>query len=124
MSKPAIEVTVQSRFLEDQSEPERDHYVFSYTVRVRNAGSVAARLLERHWIVTDGNGDVEEVRGEGVVGQQPRIEPGERFEYTSGAVLKTDVGSMRGSYRMQADDGTGFDAEIPAFTLSVPRVLH
>jgi ApaG protein len=120
----AIEVTVQSRFVEEQSEPARDHYVFAYTITVRNAGKVGARLLSRHWLITDGNGEVEEVRGDGVVGQQPWISPGEGFEYTSGAILKTDVGSMRGSYHLQAEDGTGFDAEIPAFTLSIPRVLH
>jgi ApaG protein len=127
MSMPtsyAIEISVSTRYLEDQSAPERQHYVFAYTITVHNAGTVGARLLSRHWVITDGNGKVEEVRGEGVVGQQPWLEPGEDFEYSSGAVLETDVGSMRGSYRMQAVDGTGFEAEIPAFTLSVPRVLH
>ena len=123
-SNYAIEVSVQARYLEDQSAPERQHYVFAYTVTLRNAGSVGARLLSRHWVITDGNGKVEEVRGDGVIGQQPWLEPGEDFEYSSGAVLETDVGCMRGSYRMQAGDGTGFDAEIPAFTLSVPRILH
>jgi ApaG protein len=123
-SKHAVEVSVSCRYLEDQSAPERQHYVFAYTITLRNAGSVGARLLTRHWIITDGNGKVEEVSGEGVVGQQPWLNPGEDFEYSSGAVLETDVGSMRGSYRMQADDGTGFEAEIPAFTLSVPRILH
>lgn len=123
-SKHAVEVSVRCRYLEDQSAPERQHYVFAYTITLRNAGTVGARLLTRHWIITDGNGKVEEVSGEGVVGQQPWLNPGEDFEYSSGAVLETDVGSMRGSYQMQADDGTGFEAEIPAFTLSVPRILH
>ena len=120
----AIEVSVQSRYLEDESAPDRDYYVFAYTVRLQNTGSVGARLVSRHWVITDGNGEVEEIRGEGVIGQQPLLKPGESFEYSSGAVLKTDVGSMRGSYRMEADDGNGFDADIPAFTLSIPRVLH
>ncbi len=120
----AIEVSVQTRYLEDESAPERDYYVFAYTVRLQNTGSIAARLVSRHWIITDGNGQVEEIRGEGVIGQQPLLKPGEGFEYSSGAVLKTDVGSMRGSYRMQAEDGNGFDTAIPAFTLSIPRVLH
>jgi ApaG protein len=127
MSDPtehAIEIIVSTRYLEDQSAPERQHYVFAYTVTLRNAGTVGARLLSRHWVITDGNGKVEEVRGEGVIGQQPWLDPGEDFEYSSGAVLETDVGCMRGSYQMQTRDGTGFDAEIPAFTLSVPRVLH
>jgi ApaG protein len=120
----AVEVSVNCRYLEDQSAPERQHYVFAYTITLRNAGTVGARLLTRHWVITDGNGKVEEVNGDGVVGQQPWLNPGDDFEYSSGAVLETDVGSMRGSYRMQADDGTGFDAEIPAFTLSIPRILH
>jgi ApaG protein len=120
----AIEVSVQTRYLEDESAPERDYYVFAYTVRLQNTGTIAARLVSRHWIITDGNGEVEEIRGEGVIGQQPLLKPGEGFEYSSGAVLKTDVGSMRGSYRMQAEDGNGFEADIPAFTLSIPRVLH
>jgi ApaG protein len=127
MNEPAdysIEVTVQTRFVEEQSEPAREHYVFAYTITLRNAGTVGARLLTRHWLITDGNGQTEEVRGDGVVGQQPWLAPGDGFEYTSGAVLKTDVGSMQGSYHLQAEDGTGFDAVIPAFTLSVPRVLH
>ena len=120
----AIGVEVQARYLEDQSEPDQDRYVFAYTVRVQNRGSVAAKLLGRHWIITDARGQVREVDGEGVVGQQPRLEPGEAFEYTSGAVLDTDIGTMRGSYRMVAEDGTPFEAPIPAFTLTVPRTLH
>ncbi len=119
-----IEIEVATRFLDDQSAPQDDRYVFAYTITIRNAGPQPARLLSRHWIITDANGKVQEVRGEGVVGEQPRLRPGEDFEYTSGAVLETAVGTMRGSYEMEADDGTRFHAPIPAFTLSVPRTLH
>jgi ApaG protein len=126
MSSPphAIEVIVATRFLDDQSIPEDDRYVFAYTIRIRNTGQVPAQLLARHWVITDANGKVQEVRGDGVVGEQPRLEPGEHFEYTSGAVLETPMGTMQGSYRMVADDGTEFDAPIASFTLSVPRTLH
>lgn len=120
----AIEVIVATRFLEDQSIPEDDRYVFAYTIRIVNLGEVPARLLSRHWIITDANGKVQEVRGEGVVGEQPWLRPGEHFEYTSGAVLETPLGTMRGSYQMLADDGTAFDAMIDPFTLSIPRTLH
>jgi len=120
----AIEVTVASRFLDDQSIPEDDRYVFAYTIRIRNTGRVPAQLLARHWIITDGNGRVQEVRGDGVVGEQPHLAPGESYEYTSGAVLETPLGTMQGSYRMLAEDGHHFDAPIAAFTLSVPRTLH
>lgn len=119
-----LEIQIATRFLDEESEPEREHYVFAYTIRIRNLGRLPAQLVSRHWIITDGNGKVEEVRGEGVVGQQPRIEPGEQFEYTSGAVLETAVGSMQGSYDMVGDDGTRFDASIPPFTLAAPRTLH
>ena len=126
MSTPphAIEVIVATRFLDDQSLPEDDRYVFAYTIRIRNTGTVPAQLLARHWVITDANGKVQEVRGDGVVGEQPRLEPGEHFEYTSGAVLETPLGTMQGSYRMVADDGTEFDAPIASFTLSIPRTLH
>lgn len=120
----AIEVIVATRFIDDQSIPEDDRYVFAYTVRIRNTGRVPAQLLSRHWLITDANGKVQEVRGDGVVGEQPRLAPGEQFEYTSGAVLETDLGTMRGSYRMLADDGTEFEAPIDPFTLSIPRTLH
>ena len=120
----AIEVVVATLFLEDQSIPEDDRYVFAYTIRIQNAGEVPARLLGRHWVITDANGKVQEVRGEGVVGEQPWLRPGESFEYTSGAVLETPLGTMQGSYEMLADDGTRFDAEIAPFTLSIPRTLH
>lgn len=119
-----LEIQIATRYLDEESEPEREHFVFAYTIRIRNLGRLPAQLLSRHWVITDGNGKVEEVRGEGVVGQQPRIEPGEQFEYTSGAVLETAVGSMQGRYDMVGDDGTRFDAEIPPFTLAAPRTLH
>lgn len=120
----AFDIEIATRFLDEQSRPGEDRYVFAYTIRIRNAGGVGARLLNRHWVITDAHGKVQEVRGEGVVGEQPWLQPGEQFEYTSGAVLETSVGTMRGSYDMLADDGTRFDAPIPAFTLSVPRTLH
>lgn len=125
MNSPyAIAVTVATRFLDDQSVPEDDRYVFAYTIRIHNAGQVPARLLARHWLITDANGHVQEVRGEGVVGEQPWLRPGEHFEYTSGAVIGTPLGTMQGSYQMLADDGTRFEAPIAPFTLSIPRTLH
>lgn len=120
----ALAIDVATRYLDDQSEPEQDRYVFAYTIRIRNAGNVPARLLGRHWVITDANGKVEQVDGEGVVGEQPWLQPGEAFQYTSGAVLETDLGTMEGRYEMLADDGTRFDAAIPPFTLTVPRTLH
>jgi ApaG protein len=119
-----IEVTVASRFLDDQSAPRENRFVFAYTVDIRNRGEVPAKLVSRHWVITDANGKVQEVRGDGVVGEQPRMAPGEAFQYTSGAVLETAVGTMRGSYQMVADDGTRFDAPIPEFVLTIPRTLH
>ena len=119
-----LEIQIAARFLEEESAPEREHYVFAYTLRIRNLGRLPAQLMHRHWIITDGNGKVEEVHGDGVVGQQPRLEPGEEFEYTSGAVLETAVGSMQGKYDRVGDDGTRFDAPIPPFTLAAPRTLH
>ena len=120
----AMQIDVATRYLDDQSEPAQSRYVFAYTISIRNSGTVPARLLARHWVITDANGKVEEVEGEGVVGEQPYLRPGERFEYTSGAVLETDLGTMRGEYAMLADDGTRFEAPIPSFTLAVPRTLH
>ena len=120
----ALEISVATQFLDEQSDPDDDRYVFAYTIRIRNLGRLPAQLLDRHWVITDGNGKIEEVRGEGVVGEQPRLEPGEAFTYTSGAVLETAVGTMQGSYHMSGDDGTEFDAPIPPFTLAVPRTLH
>lgn len=119
-----IEITVTTRYLDDQSAPDEQRYVFAYTITIRNSGALPARLLSRHWIITDANGRVEEVRGEGVVGEQPRLRPGEGFEYTSGAVLETTMGTMTGAYQWITDDGTRFEAPIPRFTLSIPRTLH
>lgn len=119
-----IDVQVQTSFVPDQSRPGDNRYVFAYTVTIRNAGDIPAQLLSRHWLITDANGKVEQVRGDGVVGEQPWIRPGDDFEYTSGAILETSVGMMGGSYQMLADDGTRFEAAIPAFTLSIPRTLH
>lgn len=119
-----IDVEVETRFVPDQSQPADNRYVFAYTITLHNAGDTGAQLLARHWVITDANGKVEEVRGDGVVGEQPWMRPGDSYEYTSGAVLETSVGTMEGSYRMVADDGTHFDAKIPAFVLSIPRTLH
>ncbi len=123
-SSNQIDIEVQARFLPEQSAPEQQRYVFAYTVRLHNAGDQAAQLISRHWVITDGNEQVREVRGEGVVGEQPMMQPGADYEYTSGAVLETETGTMHGSYQMRAADGTQFDAPIPAFLLSIPRVLH
>ena len=120
----AIQVVVTTRFLEDESIPEDERYVFAYTIRIHNLGDVPAQLVSRHWVITDANGRVQEVRGDGVVGEQPWLKPGEHFEYTSGTVLETPLGTMRGSYQMLADDGTRFDAMVDPFTLSIPRTLH
>ncbi len=119
-----IRVEAQGEYRPDRSAPGARRYLFTYTVRIDNQGSAPAQLISRHWIITDANGGVEEVRGEGVVGQQPRLAPGERFEYTSFCVLRTPFGSMRGSYRMEREDGAGFAAEIAAFTLAVPGSLN
>lgn len=119
-----IQVDVESKYLEDQSEPAERRFVFAYTVTLRNAGQVSAKLLTRHWIITDANGRIQEVRGEGVVGEQPHLKPGQGFRYSSGAVLETPVGAMQGSYQMLADDGQQFDAPIPAFRLAKPGLLH
>ena len=120
----AITIDVATRFLDEQSAPEDGRFVFAYTIHIRNHGKVPARLLDRHWVITDANGKIQEVRGEGVVGEQPWLRPGDDFQYTSGAVLETPLGTMQGSYGMLADDGTRFDAPIAAFTLSVPRTVH
>ena len=119
-----IAVAVKTAYLADQSDPSRNQYVFAYTITIANVGTVAAQLISRHWIITDAEHQVQEVKGAGVVGQQPLLRPGESFEYTSGTHLATAVGTMRGTYQMMAEDGYAFDAAIPSFTLSVPRVLH
>jgi ApaG protein len=122
--KYAIAVTVKARYIAEQSDETASRYVFAYSVTIVNTGSIEAQLLNRHWIITDAETRVQEVRGPGVVGQQPRIRPGDSYTYTSGTAIATPVGTMRGSYQMMAKDGTVFDAPIPEFTLSVPRVLH
>ena len=124
MAKYEFSVEVVPRFVAEQSNPDDDEYVFAYTVTIRNTGQIAAQLVSRHWIITDADGHVEEVRGAGVVGEQPLLAPGQTFQYTSGCPLPTPVGSMRGSYQCVAEDGTRFDAPIPEFVLSMPRTLH
>jgi ApaG protein len=119
-----IRIHVATQYVDDQSEPDIDRYVFAYTITIENLSDVPAQLLSRHWVITDANGKVQEVSGDGVVGEQPKLDPGETYRYSSGAVLETPVGAMQGSYRMHADDGGDFDAPIPPFTLAVPGVLH
>ena len=124
MPRYHFSVQVQPQYLEEQSEPEQGRYLFAYTVTIRNTGEVTAQLVSRHWIITDSDGQIEEVRGPGVVGEQPVLKPGQSFQYTSGCPLATPVGSMHGSYQCIAEDGTAFEATIPEFVLSVPRTLH
>ena len=121
---PRIRVDVETAYVEDQSDPGDRRFVFAYTITIRNQGSTPARLLTRHWIITDADGKVQEVRGDGVVGEQPYLKPGQGFRYSSGAVLETPVGSMQGSYQMIADDGERFDAPIAPFRLAIPGVLN
>jgi ApaG protein len=123
-NKCDIRIQVSTNYVDDQSEPDSDRYVFAYTITISNGGDIAARLISRHWIITDSNGKVQEVNGDGVVGEQPYLHPGEEFRYSSGAVLETPVGAMQGLYRMEADGGLGFDALIAPFTLAVPGLLH
>jgi ApaG protein len=123
-SKYAIDVAPRAAYIDDQSDPSKNQYVFAYTITVTNVGTIAAQLISRHWLITDANGKVLEVKGLGVIGQQPTLKPGESFEYSSGTHLETAVGTMRGTYQMLAEDGHAFEADIPLFTLSVPRVLH
>jgi len=119
-----IRVQVVTNYIDDQSRPESGRYVFAYTITITNNGDVPVRLISRHWVITDANGKVQEVSGDGVVGEQPHLNPGEVFRYSSGAVLETPVGAMQGLYRMEADNGVKFDAPIAPFTLAVPGVLH
>jgi ApaG protein len=119
-----ISVSVETTYLEAESAPQSQRYVFGYTITIRNDGAVPAKLLTRHWIITDAEGRREEVRGAGVVGEQPRLQPGQGFRYTSGAVLQTPVGAMQGSYQMIGDDGQRFEAPIPPFRLAMPGLLH
>jgi len=122
--KYRIEIHSMPQFIPDQSDPENDRYVFAYTITIKNVGTVPAQLVSRHWIITDANNEVQEVRGIGVVGKQPLLQPGESFQYTSGSALMTAIGTMKGSYQMVAEDGTHFEAEIPEFVLASPRALH
>ena len=126
MSDPShdIQVDVETAFVDGQSDADERRYVFSYTITIRNEGELPAKLLTRHWIITDANGKVQEVHGEGVVGEQPHIQPGEGYRYSSGAILETPVGSMEGTYQMIADNGDRFDASIAPFSLAIPGVLH
>jgi ApaG protein len=119
-----IRVDVETRYIEDQSNPEQNYYVFAYTITIQNKGQQSAQLLTRHWVITDSNQKVQEVRGDGVVGEQPLLKPGQQFVYTSGTMLETAMGTMKGSYQMLADDGSQFDATVDEFVLSTPRVLH
>ncbi len=119
-----IRVEVETSYLDEQSDPHEHRYVFAYTITIRNDGPTPARLLTRHWVITDANGKVQEVRGDGVVGEQPYLEPGQGFRYSSGAVIEPPVGAMQGSYQMVSDDGLAFDAPIPPFRLAIPGVLH
>jgi ApaG protein len=123
-TKYEINVTPHVEYLADQSDEAADRYVFAYTITITNTGTIPAQLISRHWIITDADNQVQEVKGLGVVGEQPLIKPGESFEYTSGSAITTPVGTMKGSYQMVAEDGMKFDAAIPEFVLSVPRILH
>lgn len=122
--KQKIEINIRTNFLPEQSDEANNRYVFTYTITISNAGTGLAQLISRHWIITDAHQQTQEVKGLGVVGNQPMLQPGERFEYTSGYVLETPVGTMRGSYQMVAEDGSHFDVDIPEFVLAVPRTLH
>lgn len=122
--KYLIRVEAIAEYVAEQSEPDDDRYVFAYHITVTNTGTLPAQLISRHWIITDGNGKQQEVRGMGVIGEQPVLAPGEQFRYTSGTSIPTPVGTMQGSYQMVAEDGYRFDAEIPPFMLAMPRVLH
>jgi len=124
MNKYQFAVDVRTQYLEDESQPDQDRYVWAYTVTVRNTGQVAAQLISRHWVITDADDDVQEVRGLGVVGHQPLLQPGESFEYTSGTSLTTSSGTMHGEYYCTAEDGTQFEVPIPVFGLYLPNMLH
>ena len=119
-----IRVSVETSYLPEQSDPGSERYVFSYTITIHNTGEEPAKLLRRHWIITDANGKVQEVRGDGVVGEQPHLAPGQGFRYSSGAILETPVGTMEGSYQMVTDEGRAFEAPIAPFRLAMPGILH
>ena len=124
MAAYQMTVTVRTQYLEDQSDPDRSHFVFAYAVTIKNSGNVASQVISRHWVITDANNHVQEVRGLGVVGHQPLLQPGEQFEYTSGTTLTTPHGTMHGEYFCVAEDGEQFESPIPEFVLSLPRTLH
>ena len=124
INQHGVVIQTQVNYLPEQSDESGNRFVFSYTITITNLGHSSAKLISRHWVITDAHNHVQEVRGQGVVGEQPLLKPSQSFEYTSGTVLTTQVGTMRGSYQMQADDGAQFEVEIPQFVLSVPRVLH
>ncbi|CAN5875201.1 Co2+/Mg2+ efflux protein ApaG [soil metagenome] len=124
MAAYELEVSVETQYLDEQSEPTNDSYVFAYTINIKNTGTVAAQVISRHWVITDAKNQVQEVRGLGVVGHQPLLQPGQGFEYSSGSSLMTPQGSMTGSYFCVAEDGHRFEVTIPEFVLSVPRMLH
>lgn len=119
-----IKVNVETQYIEPESRPEQNFYVFAYHITIKNVGGVAAKLMTRHWVITDSNGRVQEVKGDGVIGEQPHLQTGESFSYTSGTMMETPVGTMEGSYQMVADDGHHFDAEIAPFILALPNMLH
>ena len=121
---PQVNIQVDTQYIDAQSEPENEHYVFAYTITISSSVPGRCQLLNRHWVITDASGGTEEVRGEGVVGRQPALQPDESFRYTSGTVLKTPVGSMHGEYEFVTDDGTSFNVQIPAFSLSLPNMVH
>ncbi|MEM8546750.1 MAG: Co2+/Mg2+ efflux protein ApaG [Pseudomonadota bacterium] len=124
ISSDDIAIDVSTRFLDDQSEPDAGRFVFAYTIRISNHGDLPAQLRRRHWVITDSNGKVQEVRGDGVVGEQPTLNPGSAFEYSSGAIIETPVGSMQGEYEMSREDGSEFAAPIAPFTLAIPGILQ
>lgn len=122
--KYEIDINIRTVYLPDQSDEYADRHVFAYTITIANTGTIATQLISRHWIINNGDGTIQEVRGLGVVGEQPLLKPGDSFEYTSGTVISTPLGSMKGSYQMVAEDGIHFNVTIPEFILSVPRTLH
>ncbi len=124
LNKYHITVDVETQYLSSQSAPNDDRFVFAYTITIKNLGHIPAQLMSRHWVIEDANNKVQEVRGEGVIGEQPNIQPGMSYRYSSGAMIETAVGTMHGSYQMVAEDGESFDADIAPFTLAMPRTLH
>ncbi|ORU91850.1 MAG: Co2+/Mg2+ efflux protein ApaG [Cycloclasticus sp. symbiont of Poecilosclerida sp. N] len=124
LKRQNIQVSVETTYIASSSEPKAARYVFAYSITIKNTGNIEAQLLNRHWVITDANGKIQEVRGEGVVGEKPHIQPGESFQYTSGTVIETPVGSMQGSYHMLDSSGEKFTAPVPLFSLSIPRTLH